>query len=85
MESSLPPPSFLQEAEPPEYHLLHFRGLGQLSFEEECPHDHEQGGEEVFVSPNMPVLCPAWAQVGARGLGIGAGAQEPGKGPLQPS
>ena len=31
---------------------------------------------EVFVSPNIPVLCPAWAQVGARGLGYpGLGAQ----------
>lgn len=57
-----------------------FRGLGQVSFEEECPHDHEQGGEEVFVSPNMPVLCPAWAQVGARGLGYRAGGSEPGRG-----
>lgn len=31
---------------------------------------------EVFVSPTVPVQCPAWAQVGARGLGYpGLGAQ----------
>lgn len=71
----LPPPLIPPEAKSPEYHLLHLERRAGIPLKRSVPMTMSRA-VEVFVSPTMPVLCPAWAQVGARGLGYpGLGAQ----------